>query len=70
MFKIGDRVITNQKAFGSNQDPEAHKWRGVKGTIVGGSLAFDWNMEVDEPVDGVEVTTWPVNSKEIDLLED
>jgi hypothetical protein len=67
-FKIGDRVITNQAAFEGNTSDEAAQWRGVKGTIVERSLAFDWGVEVDLPVEGVGVTLWHLHDHEIDLL--
>lgn len=70
MFRIGDRVVTNQNAFKALEGPEGEKHRGVKGTIQNRGSAFDWDVRIDDPVDGIETQDWLVNSDEIDKLED
>jgi hypothetical protein len=70
MFKVGDRVITNENAFKNSTDPQAETFRGVTGVITSESFAFDWEVEIDKPVDGVETTQWHVLSDEIDKIEE
>lgn len=62
MFQIGDRVVTTELAFEGN--PEADKYRGVKGQIVGTGFVFPWEFQPDVLVDD-EPITWLMNTDEL-----